>query len=201
MGGTFDPVHLGHLLAAEAAREALQLDRVVWLPAGDPPHKQGRPITPAEHRLEMVRRAIEGNPRFEASRLELDREGPSYTLDTLKWFQGEHPDAELYFLTGMDTVLELHTWHRPREVLAACRMVAMVRPGVDDAALVRAFQAELTRGVIRVNSPRVEISATDLRERVARGASIRYRTPDAVCDYIIANRLYRAHGAPAPVVG
>src|SRR3954452_23333272 len=135
IGGTFDPIHAGHLLIAEVARHAASLDRVVFIPAGDPPHK-GEAVTPAEHRYAMTLLATASNQSFQVSRREMERAGPSYSLTTIQEYQVElGGEGELYFITGLDAILEIRTWHRWEEVLQACQFIAVARPGFDAAAL------------------------------------------------------------------
>jgi len=190
MGGTFDPIHYGHLAAAEEARVAFGLDRVTFIPCRQPPHKKDYPVTDPEHRYAMTVTATCANPHFVASRIELERPGPSYTLDTLRALRDAHPQAELYFVTGADAVRELLTWREPQQLVALCRLVAVTRPGYDLAGLERDL-GELARGVAPLEAPGVNISSTQIRERVAQGRSIKYLTPAAVETYIAKHGLYR----------
>jgi nicotinate-nucleotide adenylyltransferase len=200
MGGTFDPIHLGHLVAAEAAREQFDLEQVLFVPALLPPHKQDRAITPAEHRHAMVLLATANHPRFLASRVELDRPGPSYTVDTLRLLRTTHPQARLYFITGADALMELDTWKDPEELLRLCCMIVVSRPGCDREGL-RAKAADLERRtgchVEELTAPALAISSHDLRQRVAEGKSLRYLVPREVRDYIFKHRLYQP-GAATP---
>lgn len=204
MGGTFDPIHLGHLVAADAARHALGLERVIFVPAGQPPHKAGRDITPAEHRFAMTLLATLDHPAFEVSRAELDRPAPSYTIDTLRQFRAAHPDADLWFITGADAILEILTWREPQELLAHARFVAATRPGYPLRRL-QAVQEALgpaSRERIRIlEVPALAIASRDLRERVRTGRPIRYLVPREVEAYIHKMGLYResaAAGGAAP---
>lgn len=194
MGGTFDPIHHGHLIAAEAVRDELYLDEVLFVPAGRPPHKVGRPVTPVEHRVAMVRLAVATNPRFLVSTVEVDREGPSYTVDTMRQLRRDFGDqASLFFITGADAVLELLTWKHPFEIFDYCQLVAVARPGYDADDLDRMI-AEVTHsggGVRRLDIPGVAISSSDIRRRVNEGRSIRYLVPDEVGEYIGRTGLYR----------
>jgi len=167
LGGTFDPIHMGHLLVAEVARHALALDRVLFVPAGDPPHK-GESVTAAEHRYAMTLLATGGNEAFQVSRRELERAGPSYSLVTIGEMQAELPaGGELFFIVGADAILEIRTWYRWEDVLRACRFLAVSRPGFD-------------------------LSSTEIRERVRLCEPIRYLVPDEVEVYIRKHGLYRA---------
>lgn len=194
LGGTFDPVHLGHLIIAQEASYRLGLERVLFLPAGQPWLKEGRPITPAHHRLEMLRRAIAGDPAFALSTLEVERPGPSYTVDTLPLLKRE-ARGELYFILGLDSLADLPRWHQPERLIRLCRLVGMPRPGyssLDLAALERAIPGVGER-VVLLPDPEIGISATEIRGRVARGQPIRYLVPEAVEGYIREQGLYAAN--------
>jgi nicotinate-nucleotide adenylyltransferase len=190
MGGTFDPIHYGHLVAAEEARARFGLDAVTFVPCGQPPHKKDYAVTAAEHRYAMTVTATCTNPHFRASRIELEREGPSYTIDTLHQFRAAQPVAELFFITGADAVRELLTWRDPQQLVASCQLIAVTRPGYDLDGLERDL-GDLARGVHAIEAPGVNISSTQIRERVARGQSIKYLTPEAVETYIAKHGLYR----------
>jgi len=202
-GGTFDPPHYGHLAAAEEAGEVLGLERVLFLPTGEPPHKQGESISSVAHRVRMVELAIADNPRFALSRVDVDRPGPSYTVDTLALLQAAHGPTELYFICGMDMLASFRAWHQPERVLAECQLVAVTRPGypdVDLAALERALPGARAR-IHLLRAPGVDVSSTELAERAAAGRSLRYLTPPAVIAYIHDHDLYRTEGravAPSP---
>lgn len=179
LGGSFDPIHHGHLILARAAREELLLDRIVFIPANKSPHKTGTKPATAEERLEMVRRALQDEEGFEASDIEFERPAPSYTVDTLRELKKLHPDDELVLLIGADNVATFDTWREPDEI----RKLATI------AVLDRANHAAPHNWpVVR---RLIDISSTDIRARVAAGRSIRYLTPDSVCDYIAAHGLYR----------
>lgn len=190
MGGTFDPVHLGHLLIAELARAEFGLDRVIWVPAGDPPHKQGRAITPQEHRYAMVLLATASNPHFEVSRLELEREGPSYTYTTVSHYHQEEPDTELFFISGADAVLEILTWYRNQDLVSMCRFIAVTRPGYDLNRLGSVLPEGYMARIQAITAPGVDISSTDLRQRIRAGQPVRYMVPAAVETYLRKHRLY-----------
>jgi nicotinate-nucleotide adenylyltransferase len=191
-GGTFDPVHLGHLIVASEMRHALALTRVLFVPAGRPPHKPGAPITADAHRVAMLDLALSPIPTFEISRLDLDRAGPSYTADLLTILHAFHSAAELLFLMGADSLRDLPTWHDPARILSLARLGVARRPGVriDLAAVTTAVPA--TRGRIHlVDIPLIGISGTDIRRRVGQRRPITFHVPAAVEDYIHAHHLYR----------
>ncbi|MEW5934726.1 MAG: nicotinate-nucleotide adenylyltransferase [Bacillota bacterium] len=194
MGGTFDPIHLGHLVTAETARQAFHLRTVIFVPAGRPPHKQGQPITDAEHRYMMTVLATVSHPDFQVDRLEIDREGPSYSVDTVAVFRERYPDSNLYFITGADAVLEICSWHNCTRLLSMCRVVAATRPGYELAGLgclADLVGEELFRRIVPLEVPALAISSSDLRRQVAEGRSIRYLVPRAVEEYIEKHGLYR----------
>jgi nicotinate-nucleotide adenylyltransferase len=193
LGGTFDPIHLAHLVAAEEVRVRIALERVLFVPAGLPPHKLHVNVTPTEHRLKMVELAIADNPHFTLSRVDIDRFGPSYTVDTIELLHSEYgPDAELYFIMGSDSLSELLTWHRPERLIRLCRIVALTRPGhrVDLKELNRLLPGAIAR-VQLLDMPMLEISGTDLQRRVRAGLSIKYLVPPAVEAYIHRHGLYQ----------
>jgi nicotinate-nucleotide adenylyltransferase len=196
-GGTFDPVHSGHLIIARAARERLSLDQMILIPSAHPPHKPIECLTEAAHRLAMVRLAVEGETGFEVSDCETRRSGLSYTIDTVAGFRAEvGPDAEIVWLIGSDSLRELAGWHRVEELADACRIVIAARPGWESpdlaplAARLRPEQIERLRSNV-LDTPRIDISATEVRRRVAAGLSIRWLVPDAVAQYVAEHRLYR----------
>ncbi|MBX6753560.1 nicotinate-nucleotide adenylyltransferase [Thermorudis peleae] len=191
-GGTFDPVHHGHLIIAEAFREHLQLSAVLFLPAHTPPHKQGRPITPLQHRLAMLQLALLDEPAFAISYVDAQRAGPSYTADSLALLRQQYPEDELYFLMGQDSLAGLPTWHEPQRVAEQAFLAVAMRPGVsvDLDALYQAVPAARGR-VILVSVPLIQIASSDIRQRVAEGRSIRYFVPPAVEAYIVHHGLYR----------
>jgi nicotinate-nucleotide adenylyltransferase len=197
MGGTFDPIHVGHLAAAEEAREALGLERILFIPAGVPPHKPERPVTERDHRVAMVDLAIADNAAFELSRIEVDRDGPSYTADTVEMLaamQGAHGrEADLTLILSVESFHGLPTWREPRRILALCRLAVVPRGGFPTPE--RAWLAEQFRGVpvhvAFLDAPRLRLSGSEIRQRVAAGRSIRYLVPDAVIDYIGDHGLYR----------
>jgi nicotinate-nucleotide adenylyltransferase len=196
MGGTFDPIHFGHLVAAEEARVRFSLDRVVFVPNGHPPHKKPYVVTPAERRYEMVVLATASNPSFETSRIEIDRPGPSYSVDTVRAFRGQFgAGAKLYFVTGVDALIEIGTWHEPAKLLELCELIAVTRPGYMAERLRAALAPEVLARTHLLDIPRVDVSSTELRERSAAGQPLRYLTPEPVVRYIEARGLYRQAGS------
>ncbi|HUS47618.1 MAG TPA: nicotinate-nucleotide adenylyltransferase [Phycisphaerae bacterium] len=197
-GGTFDPVHHGHLIVARALAEQRAYDRVTFVPAASPPHKPP-PQASAEDRLAMLRLAIKGEKLFDICCLELERPGPSYTFDTLRQLRAQlGPSAELHWLVAADMVEELPSWHRAKEVLAMARLVVAVRPPWNERleevldSLRGKLPADRLEDISRsiVTTPLVDISSTDIRRRVRNGLSIRYLTPDSVATYVKEHRLY-----------
>ena len=187
-GGSFDPPHVGHLAVAAACAEAAGLDRVVWVPAATPPHKTGRlDMAPATDRLALVRAAVAGHDRFRVSASEVERGGTSYTVDTVRAFAERDPDADLALILGGDSLAAFASWREPRAILALARLVVYGRPGADLGA-VPPWVAER---VTRVDGPLVDLSSTELRDRIRAGRTVRYLVPDAVRAEIAARGLYR----------
>lgn len=192
-GGTFDPPHLGHLALAMAARRQLGLDRLLWMLTPDPPHKQGQSITPLDHRLAMVKLALEGHPEFELSTVEIDRPGPHLSLDTVRIVAEQNPGAGLVYLMGGDSLHDLPTWHRPADLVSALHFLVVMRRPEDDIDLP-ALEAQipgLTAKVRFVDAPPVEIAASEIRTRVAAGQEFQQFVPPPVYEYIRKNLLYR----------
>jgi nicotinate-nucleotide adenylyltransferase len=190
MGGTFDPIHVGHMAIAEEARDALGLSRIVFVPAGMPPHKRASDVTAVDHRLAMVGLAIADNPAFELSRIEVDRAGPSYTVDTVEALAR---DADVTVILSAETFAELPTWHEPERLFDAGFVAVVPRegyPAPDPGWLAATFPGRDGR-VRYLEGPRLGLSSTAIRARVAAGRSIRYLVPSAVEAYISANHLYR----------
>jgi len=190
MGGTFDPVHHGHLLTAEEAAVQFGLDKVVFVPTGQPWMKEQLDVSGAEHRYLMTVIATASNPRFAVSRTEIDRVGPTYTVDTLRSLKEENARAELFFVTGADAMLEIFQWKDPAEILSMAHFIAATRPGYDIAH----FEAEAPTAhpnVSVMNIPALAISSTDIRQRVREGRPIRYLVPEGVKSYIEKAGLYR----------
>lgn len=194
LGGTFDPPHVGHLILAEEARTRLDLRKVLFVPAGDPWRKAAQEVTAAEHRLAMVRLMLGSDPHFEVSTLEMERAGPSYTVDTLEALHQQHgPGLELYFIVGEDALHDLPHWKEPARILSLARLAVARRPageGWFDADL-EAIVPGLSERVVPLPMPTVEISSTHLRERARAGLSLRYLVPLGVEEYIRRHGLYR----------
>ena len=195
-GGSFNPIHYGHLLLADEVLEALGLDRILFVPAAVPPHKSPAYLAPAEDRFAMVRLATAGHPRFEVSDLELHRAGPSYTIDTLEALG--IPPADLFLIVGSETFLDFLTWRAPRRIAELARLVVVPRVGSafdPDGAAAQKVVREIGQEPLIVRAASLPISASDLRRRVREGRSVAYRLPDAVIAHIRARGLYRREGA------
>lgn len=193
-GGTFDPIHLGHLIVADEAREALGLDEVLFIPAGQPWVKAGTPVSASCHRMAMIEMAVKPTSWFRAVDLDVKRLGPTYTVDTLQELRSElGEEADLYLLLGLDAVQDMARWHRPARIFELCTVVGMSRPGVPDLdrAALDAVAPNAAERVILLEGPLVSLSGTDLRRRVREGRSITHRVPEAVEAYIYERRLYR----------
>jgi nicotinate-nucleotide adenylyltransferase len=204
-GGSFNPIHLGHLLMADDMLERLRLDRVVFVPAGSPPHKPASLLAPAEHRYEMVRLAVTGHPGFEVSDLELRRSGPSFTVDTVRALA--RPGVDLFLLIGSETFLDLLSWREPRRIVELARLVVVPRTGsafdpegaaaqkvlreIGATAFAGPDEALAPSAVIVVHAASLPISSSDLRARARQGRSLAYRVPDVVADYVRRHGLYR----------
>lgn len=196
MGGTFDPIHHGHLVAASEVQSWFDLDEVVFVPTGQPWQKADREVSPAEHRYLMTVIATAANPRFEVSRVDIDRRGPTYTIDTLHDLAELHPDADLYFITGADAMTALLTWRDHDELFDLAQFVGVTRPGhdLDEGSLEGLPKDRVTL----VEIPALAISSTDCRERVGRDEPVWYLVPDGVVQYIGKHGLYRAPSNRAP---
>ena len=188
MGGTFDPVHHGHLVAASEVQALLSLDEVIFVPTGQPWQKDGSAVSPAEHRYLMTVIATASNPKFTVSRVDLDRDGPTYTIDTLRDLREQRPDAELFFITGADALAQILTWKDVGELWSLAHFVGVTRPGhvLSDKGLP-------TDKITLTEVPALAISSTDCRERVGRGEPVWYLVPDGVVQYIGKHRLYHPH--------
>ena len=193
-GGSFDPVHIGHLTIAQDAVEQLELDRLIFVPAAVPPHKQEKALAEGRHRFEMLQLATEGNLSFEVSDMELQRGGVSYTFNTIAQIQFEHPGATLFFIVGLDSLVELHQWRNVDKLLELCTIVPFARGGEDPARVAEQIQlsepwkTSLMARLIRIHE--IEISASDVRMRLAEGLSIHYLVPPEVEMYIAEHHLY-----------
>lgn len=195
-GGSFDPVHFGHLIVSADAAERIGAARVILIPSARPPHKQGRTLSPAAERLEMCRLAVADDPRFEVSDWEVHQPGPNYTLHTVRHFRQTLPaDTPLYWLIGMDSLVELATWYCVGELLEACTLVTAARPGFEQPDLARLADL-LSPAQIRklqqyvLPTPLIDIGATDIRARVRAGRSIRHLVPEPVRQFILERGLY-----------
>jgi nicotinate-nucleotide adenylyltransferase len=181
-GGTFDPPHLGHLLIAEWALEELELDRVVFMPAGSPPHKRRHELSAADARIAMTRLATSRNPRFRVSTLETRRRGLSFTVDTLRELKRSTRGADLVLILGADSLDDFRNWHAPREIMRLATLAVAARPA--------AHRVRRRRGVVALQNPPLALSSSAIRARVRAGRSVRYLVPDAVARYIARHRLY-----------
>jgi nicotinate-nucleotide adenylyltransferase len=189
-GGTFDPVHYGHLRIAEAIRESHHLERVLFVPNQLSPFKIGETRTPGEVRAVLLEKAIEHNPAFSVWRGEIEREGPSFTVDTLRRLQSENPDARLFFLLGLDAAREIPRWREPEALLKLARFVAVTRPGTTEQECRDAIPDGWEENIDFVSLPTLDISSTELRRLAGAGRSLRYLTPHTVIDEISVRRLY-----------
>ena len=185
-GGTFDPVHFGHLIIAESIRSDMDLDRIILLPAALPPHKQNQQITAFRHRVAMLRLAIENNPDFIISEQEFNQHGLSYTIDTIQYFKSTFPDNLFYLIIGADSLFEMDTWKDPEHILQRVPVIVARRSGYpfDSAAAKWRDRCQW------IDTPCIELSSSDIRSRIAANLSIRFRVPRPVEDYIVQNGLY-----------
>jgi nicotinate-nucleotide adenylyltransferase len=192
LGGTFDPVHYGHLHVANVVRNALELDRIIWIPAGRPPHKRGQIVSSDRDRLAMLELALAGSPSDEISTVDIERSGPSYTADTLEMLRDTMGPAQLYFLMGEDSLRDLPTWHDPERIVNAAELAVVGRPGVlaDLATVAESIPQVLKRAHI-IPSIELEVSSSDIRRRVRDGESIQGLVPPPVANYIATHNLYR----------
>ena len=191
-GGTFDPIHIGHLVVAEEARYKLGLDKVVFLPAGLPWFKNDRLITDGRKRLEMIKLGIKDNPNFEVSDIELNRDGPTYSVESIPALREQHGGAELYFLLGMDALKDIYKWEQPGRIIEMCRVVGLTRPGHMDIdwAEIDSSIPGASQKIQTIEVSRIEVSSSDIRMMVANDMSIRFLVPDAVISYIAKHGLY-----------
>lgn len=195
MGGTFDPIHFGHLAAAEAVREELHCDKIIFIPSGNPPHKKMRALTDAKHRYAMTVMAVNSNPNFEVSSIEIGRNGYTYTLDTVKQLLDYYSsNVELLFITGADAILEVESWYKVEELLKLCSFVAVTRPGYDKSKLekkLQYLQSKYNSRLYSIDVPGLNISSTDIRKRIKEGRSIKYLVPENIEQYIYKYKLYK----------
>lgn len=190
MGGTFDPVHIGHLIAAQSVCEELELDEVWFMPTFVPPHKEQAPGASPEQRWQMVCLAVEGHPTFKPSDVELRKGGVSYSIETVLMLRSRHPEHEFYYIIGADMVQYLPKWHRIDELITLVTFVGLRRPGYEIG--YDELPASIRKAVRSASMPQIELSSTGIRQRRAEGRSVRYMVPDRVNDYIEVNRLYEA---------
>ncbi len=196
-GGTFDPVHQGHLILAEQCREQGQLDEVWFMPTANPPHKQQGSITRFDQRVEMLNLALAGNPAFRVEPIEKEREGPNYTADTLEELKRRHPDVEIFLLLGSDSLNDMPNWYQPQRILEQASLMVMRRadtPVLSDEEIQRQLGHEVTLTGIEA-PPLIDIASRDLRRRVSEGRSIRYLVPRSVECFIQEKKLYQQSGA------
>lgn len=195
LGGTFDPVHLGHLMMAEEARVSLSLSEILLVPAGQPLLKPPHPITPTEHRLQMLCLAIADRPHFKVSTMEIERPGPSYTVETIAELQGQYgSEDKIFFILGWDSLAHLPEWREPSRLIKMCYLAAVPRPGCQRPNL-EALEANIpgiSQRVVFLEKPYIDISASAIRERAARGLSLRHLVPEPVAEYIKKHKLYSA---------
>ena len=195
MGGTFDPIHMGHLVTAEEARQQFDLDYVIFVPTGLPPHKDKNAISLPEHRYLMTTLAVMSNPSFFVSRIEIDQKEPTYTIDTVRHFSGwKEPEPEIYFITGADAILEIFTWKDYEDLLRLCTFIAVSRPGYSLDRFHETLNRtcpEMQQKVHLLEIPALAVSSTFIRERVALGKTIKYLTPEPVEQYIKKHGLYQ----------
>lgn len=193
MGGTFNPIHMAHLILAQSSLEQLSLDKVLFMPSKKPPHKRNDNIADDRHRENMVSIAISDNASFELSRVELEREGTTYTSDTLRELTAQHPDTEYYFIMGADSLFQLETWWEPQVILRLAHIVAAVRGNETREELViqaQHLKEKYGASIHILNTPHLDIASHELRDMVYKGRSIRYFVPDGVYEYIQKNQLY-----------
>ena len=196
MGGSFDPIHLGHLVVANEVLNIYKLDEIIFVPSGNPPHKQGL-IADSFHRLLMVNLAVLTNEKFSVSDFEIKSPEKSYTLNTLREFHKLYPNTEFYFITGTDAVIDIPNWHEPEELLKLCRFIAVCRPGVsmeDAKSKINEIETNLDGNIEMLKVPMLQISSTDIRERFKMAISAKYLLPESVERYIIKNELYKEGG-------
>ncbi len=190
MGGTFDPIHNGHLFVAEEARIRFRLNNVLFVPNGQPPHKKDYEITSSSKRYSMALIATHSNQAFGCSPIESNRSGPSYTVDTLKMIKEQNPDAELYYITGIDAVADILTWKRHEEVIQMATFIAAMRPGYNLVDLRGKLPRPYLERILLLGSTYLGISSTDIRARLQQNLPVRYLLPDSVLEYIMKNSLY-----------
>lgn len=192
MGGTFDPIHLGHLVVANEVLDIYKLDEIIFVPSGNPPHKTGR--TSSWHRYLMTNLATMSNSKFTVSDIEIKKVGKSYSLDTMQELHNIYKNTEFYFITGYDAVIDLPNWHEPTKLLQLCKFIAVSRPGIikeDVDVKIEEIKKNLNGDIELMQVPMLQISSTDIRNRFKNGNSSKYLLPESVEQYIIKNNLYR----------
>ena len=195
MGGTFDPIHYGHLVVAEEVRQQFALPKVLFIPAARPPHKTDKIISEPEHRVQMTKLAIASNPYFDVSTLEVERKGLSYTIDTVKEIKNIYGVKRVYFITGADAVLEILSWKEADKLLSMCTFIAATRPGYDLHQLadtLKLLPKEVLKNIVPLEVPALSISSSDIRKRVKKEKSIKYLLPESVEEYILKTKLYQS---------
>ena len=190
MGGTFDPIHTGHLVVAEEVKYQFNLDKIIFVPSGSPPHKKSYPATDSNHRFQMTLLATSSNKNFEVSRIEIERKDFSYTINTITEFKRIYPDYKLYFITGVDAILEILTWHRASDMINLCEFIAVSRPGYPLDEIMKKLKKEFIQVIHKIEVPALAISSSDIRCRVKEGRPIKYLVPEVIEKYIYQNRLY-----------
>jgi len=192
LGGTFDPIHIAHLIIAEACRSQLGLERVFFIPAGTPPHKLNKPITSSEHRLAMTELAIASNPNFAVSRLDIDRPGPCYSTDTIRLLSQElGNEADIYFIIGTDSLMDMPTWHEPKQLVELCRFAVVERPNYEaDLNWLESVLPGVRSLIEFIDAPAIALSSSDIKRRIRLGYSIKYQVPETVEKYIHNHQLY-----------
>jgi nicotinate-nucleotide adenylyltransferase len=192
IGGTFDPLHYGHLAAAEEVRVRANLSKVLFVVAGIPPHKLNEEVTAVEHRLAMVKLGIASNPHFQISRVDVDRPGPSYSVDTISILLEQYGEStEIFFIMGLDSLVEVPTWHQPQRLIELCHLVAVTRPGFDvDIRRLEESVPGISSRVEIIDMPALDISSSELQRRVSEGLPIKYQVPEEVERYIEEQHLY-----------
>ncbi|MBS4026803.1 MAG: nicotinate-nucleotide adenylyltransferase [Clostridia bacterium] len=191
MGGTFDPIHYGHLVTAEAVRSKFNLDKVIFVPSGKPPHKRDQEITTQEHRVLMTVLATITNTYFDVSRVELERQGYSYAIDTVQHFRQIYGgQTEIFFITGADAILEILSWKKVDDLIDECQFVAATRPGYEQKDLAKLLPEKIINKIMKISVPALAISSTDIRRRVRENQPIKYLLPEQVEDYIFKHKIY-----------
>ncbi|HWT26804.1 MAG TPA: nicotinate-nucleotide adenylyltransferase [Mobilitalea sp.] len=193
MGGTFNPIHFGHLFLAEDAYEQIGLDEILFMPSKNPPHKQKAELVADEHRVNMVKLAIKDNPHFTFSDMELMREGITYTADTMTILKKENPENEYYFIEGADSLFMMQDWMNPQTIFNLCTIVSSNRDNVEEEKLTRQLEflkKNFNARIMLLDMPTIQIASANIRNRIASGKSVRYYVPDEVLEYIKENRLY-----------